>query len=87
MFLFAYRSSKHEITQVTPAELYFGRDLNLPLDQLQSSPPSSGHTENFDNYVRNLQEKLNEIHQDVRKRMEMKSNRVKGRYKKARDCF
>jgi len=31
MFLLAYRSSKQEITQVTPAELYFGGDLNLPI--------------------------------------------------------
>jgi len=40
---------------------------------------------NPDNYVRNLQEKLDEIHQGVRERIEMKSNRVKRRYdKKAR---
>jgi len=50
MFLLAYKS-KHEITQVTPAELYFGRDLNLPLDLLRGSPPSSRHTEKPDNYI------------------------------------
>jgi len=82
MFLLAYMSSKHEIIQMIPAELYFGRDLNLPLDLLRGSPPNSGHTENPDNYVRNLQEKLDEIHQDVRDRMKMKSYRVKGRYRK-----
>jgi len=58
------------------------------LDLLQGSSPNSEHAENPDNYVRNLQEKLDEIHQDVRDWIKMKSNKVKGRYdKKARDCF
>lgn len=37
MFLLAYRSSKHETTGLTPAELYFGRDFRLPLDLLLGS--------------------------------------------------
>jgi len=40
MFLLAYRSSRHEATGVTPAELYFGRDLRLPIDLLRESPPN-----------------------------------------------
>jgi len=32
MFLLAYRSSKHATTEVTPAELYFARELRLPID-------------------------------------------------------
>lgn len=39
MFLLAYRTSKHETTGVTPAELYFARDLRLPLDLLRGSSP------------------------------------------------
>jgi len=39
MFLLAYRSSKHESTGVTPAELYLGRDLRLPLDLLRGNSP------------------------------------------------
>jgi len=86
MFLLAYRSSKHEVTQVISAEFYFGRDL--PLDLLRSSLSSSGYSENPDDYVRDLRKKLDKIHQDVRDRMEMKSNRVKRCYdRKARDCF
>jgi len=87
MFLLAYRSSKHEIIQVTPTELYFGRDLNLPLDLLRGFPPNNGNSENPEGYVRNLRGKLNKIHQEVRNRMEMRSSRIKGHYdRKARDC-
>ena len=38
MYLLAYRSSKHEATGASPAELYFARDLRLPLDLLRESP-------------------------------------------------
>jgi len=81
MFLLAYRSSKHEITQVTPPELYFGRDLNLPLDLLRGSP-NNGNSVDPEDYVRNLRGKLDKIHQEVRNRIKMKSSRIKGRYDK-----
>lgn len=34
MYLLPYKSSWHETTGVTPAELYFARDLKLALDLL-----------------------------------------------------
>jgi len=86
MFLLAYRSSKHETTQVTPAELYFGRDLNLPLDLLRGSPYNENSVD-LEDYVQNLRGKLDKIHQEVRNRMKIKSSRIKGRYdRKARNC-
>lgn len=64
MFLLAYRSSKHESTGVTPAELYFARDLKLPLDLLMENPPE--HLEedycSAEDYVQKLREKLEAIH-------------------------
>jgi len=33
MCFLACRSSRHESTEATPAELYFPRDLRLPLDR------------------------------------------------------
>jgi len=73
--VFPYRLSKHEITQVIPAVFWTGFEFIF------------GSVKNPDNYVRNLQEKLDEIHQDVRDRMEMKSNRVKKRYDKKEIVF
>jgi len=82
MFLLAYRTSKHETTGMTPAELCFVRDLRLPLDLLKGSPPEScaEESQSFGNFARNLKHKLREIHSEVRERMEVKSSRVKARY-------
>ena len=85
MFLLAYRSSKHETTGVTPAELYFARELRLPIDLLQGSPRFEDRLSSEGNFVENLREKLEEIHSGVRERMALKSSHVKARYdRKAR---
>lgn len=60
MYLLAYRSSKHEITiRVTPAELYFARDLRLPLDLLPGDPPKprEGEIPPVGNFFRKLEGK------------------------------
>jgi len=69
MFLLSYRTSKHETTGLTPAEVYFGRDLRLPLDLLRGRPPDSQSKEFFsvERYNRNLQLKLEQIHSEVKK--------------------
>ena len=82
MFLLAYRSSKHETTGVTPAELYFARDLRLPVDLLRGSPLKIQGEESppVGNFVRTLRENLEEIHFRVRERMNIKSSRMKSWY-------
>jgi len=90
MFLLAYRSSKHETTGVTPAELYLGRELQLPLDLLRGSPPvlHEEELETVSEYVRSLRGKLDKIHLDVRGKLLMKSSQVKIRYdRKARQIL
>ena len=39
LYLLAYRSSAHATTGVTPAEMYTGTDLRLPLDLIRGCPP------------------------------------------------
>ncbi|XP_011630111.1 uncharacterized protein LOC105422453 [Pogonomyrmex barbatus] len=63
MFLLAYRTSKHEATGGTPSELFCGRDLTLPMDLLRDTPLSYGFSESAEEYVRDLRQKLDEIHQ------------------------
>ncbi|KAL6265925.1 hypothetical protein P5V15_002768 [Pogonomyrmex californicus] len=37
--IISFRSSKHEVTGFTPAELNLGRELRLSLDLLRACPP------------------------------------------------
>lgn len=79
MFLLAYRSSKHESTGVTPAELYFARDLRLPIDLLRENPPEP-QEKNPGNFVRKLKEKIEGIRYFVRKRLKIRSSKMKSWY-------
>lgn len=86
VYLLAYRTSKHETTGLTPAELYFARDLRLPLDLMRDQPPTSENEESPEDYVKKLRKKLDEIHSKIRQRLEIKSSCAKSYYdKKARD--
>lgn len=84
MFLLAYRSSKHETTGVSPAELCYGRNLTIPLDLIRGKSPSSDSL-SYGNFLRNFRERMHEIHKEVRQRLELKSSWVKRQYdRKAR---
>ena len=85
MFLLAYRSSKHETTGITPAELYFARELRLPIDLMQESPRFGEERLPPENFVENLKDRLEEIRSCVKERMVIKSSRMKAKYdRKAR---
>lgn len=85
MSLLAYRSSKHETSGFSPAEMCLGRDLRLPVDLLQGSPPEDKVDHSKENYIFRLKEKLNEIHNEARQRMKLKSLKTKAIYdRKAR---
>ncbi|XP_036146013.1 uncharacterized protein LOC118646668 [Monomorium pharaonis] len=70
----------------SPAEMYFARDLKLPLDLFRRSPPEFNEDTQFSkDYVGDLRLKLRELHAVVKKRMDIKSSRVKAWYdRKAR---
>lgn len=80
LYLLAYRSSKHETTGVTPAELYFAQDLRIPADLLRGNPPDSLRTDSTEGYLRKIKNKLEEIHENVRRKMDIKSSRTKTWY-------
>jgi len=59
MFFFAYKSLKHQGHQCdSRKKLYFGRNLNLPLDLLRGYLPSNKYFKNVDRYTRNSQRKI-----------------------------
>lgn len=80
MFLLTYRSSKHETVGVTPSEVYFGRNLRLPLDLLRGiHPGEEGHL-TTGNFVSNLRKKLDLIQGNVRQTLKVKSEMIKSAY-------
>lgn len=55
--MFAYRSSVHESTGYTPAELWFGRQYKLPLDLLKPTPDTTPYVPHSE-YVEKLKESI-----------------------------
>ena len=79
LLLMAYRTSVHETTGCTPAEMMLGRDLRLPVDLIYGRPEEecpSLATE----YVESLQDRLEQVHSFARPRMQMQSDRMKAYY-------
>ena len=74
--LLAYRSSKHEVTGFTPSELCQGRELRLPLDLLRGRPLGE-NAESERGYLSKLKKKLIFIHDVARRRLGLKSQRMK----------
>lgn len=64
MFLMAYRSSVHETTGQTPANILFGRELRLPCDLVFGSKP--GEDLAGEDYVKELRRRMDDIHEQVR---------------------
>lgn len=77
-FLLAYRTSRHETTAMSPAMVFLGRELRLPLDLLRGSPPTTLADERT--YVEEQQRRLNETHDFVRQRLRICSDRMKSWY-------
>lgn len=76
LYLLAYRTSKHETAGVTPAELYFARDLRLPVDLLRGNSPGLIKADSI-GYLGGVRKKLEEIHENVRERLDIRFSRVK----------
>ena len=68
--MMAYRSSVHESLGVSPVQMLFGHDINLPVDLLLGKPPQTvvDPLSGVD-YVDNLKSNLYLIHNLVRDKM------------------
>ena len=78
MLLLAYRSAMHEATGWTPSEMLFGRSLRLPCDLLFGKPQDAPSSP--DQYVSNLEARLESIHRFARDRINLVSDKMKTRY-------
>ena len=77
-FLLAYRSAIHDSTSRTPAKVLFGNELKLPGDLIFGATPNDDVNQDEDS-----QNSFSKVHDAVRHRIKMVSNRMKARYDRA----
>ncbi|KFD60666.1 hypothetical protein M514_27175 [Trichuris suis] len=76
---FAYNTSIHETTGITPFLALFGREARLPID-LQYDLPSNDHSPSVTIYVQELRKKLQDVHASVRQHAGMRQQQQKNYY-------
>ena len=76
----AYRSAVRESTGQTPSCLMFGREVNLPVDLLYGRPPDEQKFETVEDYVDQLRNRMENVHEYARMRIRIASDRMKRRY-------
>ena len=76
--MMAYRSAVHESTNCSPAKIFFGRDLRLPVDLLLGHPEED--REPAKQYTVDLRERLERIHCFACEHLRLTSDRMKERY-------
>ena len=77
LYLLAYRSSKQEAIGMSPAEMYLGQDLRLPLDLLRGVSPSTKEEKDSAGFVSKLRQRLDSIHHFARQRLSISSKNAK----------
>ncbi|MCG7876282.1 MAG: RNase H-like domain-containing protein [Candidatus Thiodiazotropha endolucinida] len=81
LVMMAYRSSVHESTSTSPSMMTFGREIRLPIDLIFGQPGSEGNEKVFGSqYARQLEDRLNEVHEFARNRMKLASDAMKRKY-------
>ncbi|GBN00417.1 hypothetical protein AVEN_8973-1 [Araneus ventricosus] len=74
------RSADHEVTGFTPADMLFGRTLRMPCDIFFVRPSDTSSSPN--EYLNNLEARLESVHAFARERIKLASPRMKTLY----DC-
>ncbi len=77
LLMLAYRSAVHESTRCSPSQLMMGRELRLPVDLLYGRPEEEDRRTP---YAEALQNRLDQVHEYARTRLQMSSDRMKRYY-------
>ncbi|XP_076247766.1 uncharacterized protein LOC143187432 [Calliopsis andreniformis] len=78
MFLLAYRSARHETTQMTPSMVLYGQELRLPIQLWRGLPPQGNDAQT--EFVSQLKERMKKMHEFVRHRLCLSSAKTKAWY-------
>ena len=82
---FAYNTSRHESTGMTPFFALYGREAVLPVDVTLGSDPNSGVVESISELtVESIKSRFHNIHEIVRRRMLKAHRRQEKHYNKQR---
>ena len=79
--MLAYRSSVHDSTECSPAQMMLGRQVRLPID-LALGIPETRESKCASDYAYELEKQLIQIHNFARKPLQLSSNGMKRYYDK-----
>ncbi|KAJ8948859.1 hypothetical protein NQ318_013512 [Aromia moschata] len=79
LFLLSYRSSQHESTTYTPSMLTSGREMKLPTDLILGHPVEENQERSLPEFVEDLRERMDRIHQFAREKLKIHSDKMKQR--------
>ncbi|KAJ8952348.1 hypothetical protein NQ318_017242, partial [Aromia moschata] len=79
LFLLSYRSSQHESTTYTPSMLTSGREMKLPTDLILGRPLEENQERSLPEFVKDLRERMDRIHQFAREKLKIHSDKMKQR--------
>ena len=76
MLTMAYRSTPHESSGLSPNQLMFGREINLPVDIMIGRPPVTEEVDQHE-YAAELRERLEDAYAQARENLEHAAERQK----------
>lgn len=80
-FKLEYNNSKHAVTKFAPAELFFGRQLNVPDAIFKEPLEVEGYSKYFEKLIQHLTESKKLLIQNEKKYFEQQTQHIKGRNK------
>jgi hypothetical protein len=78
--MMAYRSAVQDTTGYSPNRMMLGREAEIPLDLVVGKPPGEDGVTTGVAHVEDMREKMEEVHNVARARMQIRSDRQKRNY-------
>ncbi|KAJ8962392.1 hypothetical protein NQ318_018376 [Aromia moschata] len=71
--------TRHESTTYTPSMLTSGREMKLPTDLILGRPLEENHERSLPEFVEDLRERMNRVHEFAMEKLKMQSDKMKQR--------
>ena len=76
MLLTAYRTAVHNTTKFTSARMMLGNEIRVPIGLVYGFPTLSNRSTNCSQYIQDLQNDLEAVHEFARKNLEISDEKV-----------